>query len=141
MSSNARPNPIAGSNPESSPGPNPNTSPDTGESRSPSVRSSRWIDYNSHELLEMISELEDERRWARLREGMLWAILVHISQFSSPFSCFPEIPVQNGSECHRDEQRYTMILLISIRRFSSRLRRLRLLPLQPRSSTNKRWSR
>jgi TonB family protein len=26
----------------------------------------------------MISELEDERRWARLREGILWAILVHI---------------------------------------------------------------
>jgi len=24
---------------------------------------SRWIDYDSHELLEMISELEDERRW------------------------------------------------------------------------------
>jgi TonB family protein len=26
----------------------------------------------------VISELEDERRWARLREGMLWAVLVHI---------------------------------------------------------------
>ena len=39
---------------------------------------SRWVDYNTHELLEMISELEDERRWARLREGMLWAFLVHI---------------------------------------------------------------
>ena len=25
----------------------------------------------------MISELEDERRWARLREGVLWAILAH----------------------------------------------------------------
>ena len=39
---------------------------------------SRWIDYDTHELLEMISELEDERRWARLREGGLWAVLVHI---------------------------------------------------------------
>jgi len=39
---------------------------------------SRWIDYDTHELLEMISELEDERRWARLREGVLWAILFHI---------------------------------------------------------------
>jgi len=39
---------------------------------------SRWIDYDTHELLEMISELEDERRWARLREGTLWAVLVHI---------------------------------------------------------------
>jgi TonB family protein len=26
----------------------------------------------------MIGELEDERRWARLREGVLWAVLVHI---------------------------------------------------------------
>jgi outer membrane biosynthesis protein TonB len=39
---------------------------------------SRWIDYDTHELLEMISELEDERRWARLREGVLWAVLIHI---------------------------------------------------------------
>jgi outer membrane biosynthesis protein TonB len=27
----------------------------------------------------MISELEDERRWARLREGALWALLVHLA--------------------------------------------------------------
>jgi outer membrane biosynthesis protein TonB len=48
------------------------------ESSSPAVRGSRWIDYDTHELLEMISELEDERRWARLREGVLWAFLVHL---------------------------------------------------------------
>ncbi len=42
------------------------------------VSTSRWIDYDTHELLEMISELEDERRWARLREGVLWAVLIHI---------------------------------------------------------------
>jgi TonB family protein len=36
------------------------------------------VDYNTHELLEMISELEDERRFARLREGVLWALLFHI---------------------------------------------------------------
>ena len=40
---------------------------------------SRWINYDTHELLEMIGELEDERRWARLREGVLWAILVHLA--------------------------------------------------------------
>jgi TonB family protein len=45
---------------------------------SPKARGSRWVDYDHHELLEMISDLEDERRWARLREGMLWAVLVHI---------------------------------------------------------------
>ncbi|MDR3739626.1 MAG: hypothetical protein P4L40_11475 [Terracidiphilus sp.] len=39
---------------------------------------SRWLDYDTHELLQMISELEDERRWARLREGIWLAILVHI---------------------------------------------------------------
>src|SRR5580704_7653293 len=30
------------------------------------ARGSRWVDYDHHELLEMISDLEDERRWARL---------------------------------------------------------------------------
>lgn len=42
------------------------------------IGGSRWIDYDTHELLEMISELEDERRWSRLREGVLWAVLLHI---------------------------------------------------------------
>jgi hypothetical protein len=44
---------------------------------SPVVSGSRWVDYDTHELLQMISDLEDERRWARLREGVLWAILLH----------------------------------------------------------------
>jgi outer membrane biosynthesis protein TonB len=47
------------------------------------VRGSRWIDYDTYELLEMISELEDERRWARLREGIWIAILVHLVLLSS----------------------------------------------------------
>jgi outer membrane biosynthesis protein TonB len=50
-----------------------------GEPAPPVVSGSRWIDYNTHELLEMISDLEDERRWARLREGVLWAILAHVA--------------------------------------------------------------
>jgi hypothetical protein len=45
---------------------------------SPVVRGSRWIDYDTHELITMISELEDERRWARLREGIWIAILIHL---------------------------------------------------------------
>jgi TonB family protein len=49
-----------------------------GEEGSRAMRGSRWVDYDTHELLEMISELEDERRWARLREGVLWAVLLHI---------------------------------------------------------------
>src|SRR6516225_10065998 len=47
---------------------------DRERAKSPVVRGSRWIDYDTYELLEMISELEDERRWARLREGVWIAI-------------------------------------------------------------------
>jgi hypothetical protein len=57
--------------------------PQPPEGRTPVVRGSRWIDYDTHELLEMISELEDERRWARLREGVLWALLFHILLISA----------------------------------------------------------
>jgi TonB family protein len=52
--------------------------PDPGSANRPAMRGSRWGDYDTHELLEMIGELEDERRWARLREGVLWAVLLHI---------------------------------------------------------------
>jgi outer membrane biosynthesis protein TonB len=53
------------------------------EPASPVVRGSRWVDYDTHELLEMISELEDERRWARLREGFWLAILIHLALLSA----------------------------------------------------------
>jgi TonB family protein len=49
----------------------------------PPASSSRWVDYNTHELLQMISDLEDERRWARLREGFWLALLFHIALFSA----------------------------------------------------------
>lgn len=45
--------------------------------------SSRWVDYDTHELLQMISEMEDERRWARLREGFWIALLVHFALLSA----------------------------------------------------------
>jgi len=48
------------------------------ESATPASLRSRWVDYDTHELLTMISELEDERRFARLREGIWLAILLHI---------------------------------------------------------------
>ncbi|MGA2807912.1 MAG: energy transducer TonB [Terracidiphilus sp.] len=66
-----------------------NTPPDSGEDlrsaepASPVVRGSRWVDYDTHELLQMISELEDERRWARLREGIWIAILLHLALLSA----------------------------------------------------------
>jgi uncharacterized membrane protein YgcG len=53
------------------------------ESAHPAVLASRWIDYDTHELLEMISELEDERRWARFREGIWIAILFHFLLLSA----------------------------------------------------------
>jgi hypothetical protein len=55
--------------------------PDDGRPLEPitgGASTSRWVDYDTHELLEMISELEDERRWARLREGIWIALLIHI---------------------------------------------------------------
>jgi len=53
------------------------------ESSPAAKSSSRWVDYDTHELLRMISDLEDERRWARLREGFWLAILFHIILFSA----------------------------------------------------------
>jgi outer membrane biosynthesis protein TonB len=53
------------------------------EAERPGYSRSRWVDYDTHELLEMISELEDERRWARLREGIWIAILVHMLVLSA----------------------------------------------------------
>jgi len=78
-----------GGPPESSPAPPPDASPEASRqsgSVAPApqpeprvVRASRWVDYDTHELLEMISELEDERRWARLREGFWIAIFIHLA--------------------------------------------------------------
>jgi hypothetical protein len=44
---------------------------------------SRWVDYDSHELLQVISDLEDERRWSRLRESIWLALLIHIALISA----------------------------------------------------------
>jgi hypothetical protein len=91
------PNHVTGQDepPETSPAPEPDTSPDASphsggagpapepESGPRVVRGSRWVDYDTHELLEMIGELEDERRWARLREGFWIAILFHLALLSA----------------------------------------------------------
>lgn len=79
----------------------------------PKVRGSRWVDYDTYELLEMISELEDERRWARLREGIWIAILVHLFLLSGltwiPKYIFKVPPVVDPFEAIRqrkDELKY-----------------------------------
>lgn len=80
----ASPNRVPGNGRATSPdagAPEPDGDPNgsgTSPEPSPKVRSSRWVDYDTHELLEMLSELEDERRWARLREGIWIAILIHL---------------------------------------------------------------
>jgi len=62
---------------------NPKGPLETNGSGPSALRGSRWVDYDTHELLEMIGELEDERRWSRLREGFWLALLVHILFFSA----------------------------------------------------------
>jgi hypothetical protein len=64
------------------------TPADSNGSRPPVSRgasTSRWVDYDTHELLTMISELEDERRWARLREGIWIALLIHVALLLAAF--------------------------------------------------------
>ena len=65
------------------PEPNPELNQGPDDELSPVVRGSRWVDYDTHELLELISELEDERRWARLREGIWIAVLLHLALLSA----------------------------------------------------------
>jgi TonB family protein len=62
---------------------NPKGPLETNESGPSALRGSRWVDYDTHELLEMIGDLEDERRWSRLREGFWLALLAHILFFSA----------------------------------------------------------
>ncbi len=86
----------------------PDRGKETGRPRPRAVSASRWIDYDTHELLEMIGELEDERRWARLREGVLWAVLVHImlllALFLIPKYLLKMVPVVQTSSIkdHKD---------------------------------------
>ncbi len=62
------------------PGPTPHPE---GEEPTRKISTSRWLDYNTHELLEMISELEDDRRWSRLREGIYLAVFIHVLLLSA----------------------------------------------------------
>jgi hypothetical protein len=55
------------------------------DSEEPSRRgysTSRYVDYETHELLEKITQYEDERRWQRIREGIWISIIAHILLFS-----------------------------------------------------------
>ncbi|HEX4758830.1 MAG TPA: hypothetical protein VH308_12640 [Terracidiphilus sp.] len=89
---------------------NPASVPESHEAATPPASTSRWVDYDTHELLEMISELEDERRWARLREGALWAVLVHLgivlALFLLPKYVFKVVPVVDRTAIHDKDFTY-----------------------------------
>ncbi|MGD0942037.1 MAG: energy transducer TonB [Terracidiphilus sp.] len=80
---------------------------------SPIVRGSRWVDYDTHELLQMISELEDERRWARLREGVWLAILIHLIIISAltwlPKYVFKVPPVVDSADALKQHKDFTYL--------------------------------
>ena len=91
----------------------PESGPNSNGNGAPRGKGSRWVDYDTYELLEMISELEDERRWARLREGILWALLLHIlllfSAVYAPRYIFKVPPVIDPFEAiqkRKDELKY-----------------------------------
>ncbi len=83
------------------------------EPASPVVRGSRWIDYDTHELLQLITELEDERRWARLREGIWIAILIHLALLSAltwiPKYVFKVPQVVDRNDALRQHKDFTYI--------------------------------
>jgi outer membrane biosynthesis protein TonB len=81
----ARPHKHGRSNPITSLGSLTETAPVSSDVQATGIggRSSRWVDWDTHELLEMISELEDERRWSRLREGVWIALLLHLAMILS----------------------------------------------------------
>ncbi|MGH9600730.1 MAG: hypothetical protein ACRD27_12760 [Terracidiphilus sp.] len=86
----------------------PATASEEAESPAPTGHGSRWINYETHELLEMINDLEDERRWSRLREGVLWAILFHIVLISAitwlPIYVFKQPRVINPLDALKQHQ-------------------------------------
>ena len=85
--------------------------PRPAEPASPVIRGSRWVDYDTHELLEMIGDLEDERRWARLREGVWIAILVHALLLSAltwlPQYVFKVPVVVDSSKAVQENKEFT----------------------------------
>jgi len=80
---------------------------------SPVVRGSRWVDYDTHELLQMISELEDERRWARLREGIWLAVLIHLALITAltllPKYVFKVPPVVDSTQSLKQHKDFTYL--------------------------------
>jgi hypothetical protein len=63
--------------------PAPATPPESDETTlSIGYSTSRYVDYETHELLAKISDMEDERRWQRIREGIWISIIAHILLFS-----------------------------------------------------------
>jgi TonB family protein len=77
------------------------------------VRGSRWVDYDTHELLQLIGDLEDERRWARMREGIWIAILIHLALLSAltwlPKYIFKVPPMADRSNEFKEHKDFTYL--------------------------------
>ena len=89
----------------------PAKAPGVSEPAPPVVRGSRWVDYDTHELLQLISDLEDERRWARFREGIWLAILIHAALFAAvmllPKYVFVQPAMVDSSKIVKEHQDFT----------------------------------
>jgi outer membrane biosynthesis protein TonB len=87
--------------------------PRPAEPASPVVRGSRWVDYDTHELLQLISDMEDERRWSRFREGVWIAILVHAALFAAilllPKYVFKAPVVVDSSQAIQQHKEFTYL--------------------------------
>ncbi len=79
------------------------------------MSTSRWVDYEPHELLQVISDLEDERRWSRLRESIWLALLIHIVLISAitwiPTYVFKVPKVVNPFDVLKERQNLTYLNL------------------------------
>lgn len=74
---------------------------------------SRYVDYETHELLEKITEYEDERRWQRIREGIWISIIAHFLFFAAlyfvPRYVFHQTQVIDPIQAIRDRKDLTYL--------------------------------
>ena len=74
---------------------------------------SRYVDYDAHELLEKISQYEDERRWQRIREGIWISIIIHCLFFASlaylPRYVFHQVQLVDPIQAIKDRKDLTYL--------------------------------
>ena len=94
----------------------------------------------------MISDLEDERRWARLREGIWIAILIHLLVLSAitwiPKYVFKVPPVIDPFDAikQRKDLSYLDLPPDALRNIQPKVK-IKPVPERPPQSTRRRWKR